>query len=185
MRYLSGKLFHQNKFSVKSIGPSLFFPWLLVFYYLTDALILVLFTSSTSHPHPLCRGSRSQMFFKFYRKTQVLSCEICDIFKNAFSYRTPPAAASIYFAFHECFFFYFSLGARPLLPYSTVTFFVWWNTFVFISLLLHHYYHNIAEWFIRIAANVTTYCIAIFMIIIRTISALIEFMLKQKNMTYE
>ena len=59
-----GGLFHQNKFPGKFIGPNLFFPWLLVFYYLTDAFVLVLFTSSTSRPHPLCRSSRSQMFFK-------------------------------------------------------------------------------------------------------------------------
>ena len=64
MRYLSGELFHQNKFQVKFIGPSLFFPWLLVFYYLTDAFVLVPFMSSASHPHPLCRSSRTQMFFK-------------------------------------------------------------------------------------------------------------------------
>ena len=63
MRYLSGGLFHQNKFRVKFIGPNLFFPCLLEFYYLTDAFVLVLFTSSTSHSHPLCRSSRSQMFF--------------------------------------------------------------------------------------------------------------------------
>ena len=64
MRYLLGGLFHQNKFPVKIIGPNLFFPWLLVSYYLTDTFVLVLFMSSTSHPHPLCRSSRSQMFFK-------------------------------------------------------------------------------------------------------------------------
>ena len=64
MCYLSGGLFHQNVFPVKFIGPNLFFPWLLVFYYLTDAFALVLFTSSTSDPHPLCRSSRSQMFLK-------------------------------------------------------------------------------------------------------------------------
>ena len=63
MCYLSGGLFHQNKFPVKFTGPNLLFPWLLVFYYLTDAFVLVLFMSSTSHPHPLCRSSRSQMFF--------------------------------------------------------------------------------------------------------------------------
>ena len=34
MRYLSVGLFHQGKFfPVKFIGPNLFFPWLLVFYY--------------------------------------------------------------------------------------------------------------------------------------------------------
>ena len=43
MRYLSGGLFYQNKFPVKFIDPNLFFPWLLVFYYLTDAFVLVLF----------------------------------------------------------------------------------------------------------------------------------------------
>ena len=64
MRHLSGGLFHQNKFPVRFISPNLFFPWLLVFYYLTSAFVLVLFTSSTSHPHPLWRSSRSQMFFK-------------------------------------------------------------------------------------------------------------------------
>ena len=43
MCYLSGGLFHQNKFPVKFTGPNLLFPWLLVFYYLTDAFVLVLF----------------------------------------------------------------------------------------------------------------------------------------------
>ena len=57
MCYLSGGLLHQNKFPVKFISPNLFFPWLLVFYYLTDAFVLVLFTSSTSHPHPLYRST--------------------------------------------------------------------------------------------------------------------------------
>ena len=56
MCYLSWGIFHQNKSPVKFIGPNLFFPWLL---YLTDAFLLVLFTSSTSHPHPLYRSIRS------------------------------------------------------------------------------------------------------------------------------
>ena len=47
---------------------------------------------------------------------------------------------------------------------------------------LCHYYHMIniivAEWFIRIAANATTYCTGISMIIIR-VSALMQFILKQ------
>ena len=42
MRYLSGGLSHENKFPVKFAGPNLFFPWLLVFYHLTDAFVLVL-----------------------------------------------------------------------------------------------------------------------------------------------
>ena len=64
MCYLSGALLHHSKFPVKFVGPSLFFPGILVFYYLTDAFALVLFILSTSHPHPLCRSSRWQMFFK-------------------------------------------------------------------------------------------------------------------------
>ena len=48
MCYLSGGLLHQNKFPVKFIGPNLFFPWLLAFYYLNDAFVLNLFTSTSS-----------------------------------------------------------------------------------------------------------------------------------------
>ena len=59
MCYLSGGLIDQNKSPVKFIGPNLFFPRLLVFYYLTDAFVLVLFTSSISHPHPLHKSTRS------------------------------------------------------------------------------------------------------------------------------
>ena len=59
MCYLSGGLLHQNKFPVKYIGPNLFFLWLLVFHYLTNAFVLVLFTSSTSGPHPLYKRTRS------------------------------------------------------------------------------------------------------------------------------
>ena len=84
-----------------------------------------------------------------------------------------------YDAFHECFFFYFSLAALPVLLYGTVTFHVWRNTFTIISPLLHHYYHN-SRMFIRIAATATTYSTTISMIVIR-ISALMEFMLKRKK----
>ena len=62
--------------------------------------------------------------------------------------------------------------------YSTVTFFVWRNTFVFMSLLLYMINIIIAEWFIRITANATTYCTGISMIVIR-VSALMQFILKQ------
>ena len=64
MRYLPGGLFLQNKFPVKFICPNLFFSWLLVFYYLTDAFVLVLFHIICMNPHHLCRSTRSQMFFK-------------------------------------------------------------------------------------------------------------------------
>ena len=101
-----------------------------------------------------------------------------------FFYRTTPVAASIDVAFHECFFFDFSLAALPVLPYSTVTFFVWRNTFVFMSLLLYMINIIIAEWFIRITANTTIYCTAISMIVKR-ISALMQLMLKQTKKTYK
>ena len=58
------------------------------------------------------------------RVTATLTYTGKKTLKNAFFYKTLPVAASVYFAFHECFFFYFSLAALPLLPYSTVTFFV-------------------------------------------------------------
>ena len=64
MRYLSGGLFHQNTFPFQFKGPNLFFPWLPVFYYLTDAFVLVLIMSSASHPHSLGRSGRLQMSFK-------------------------------------------------------------------------------------------------------------------------
>ena len=130
MRFLSGGLFHQNKFPVKFIGPNLFFPWLLVFYYLTDAFVLVLFTSSTSHPHPLCRSSRSQMFFKigvpknfanFTRKYRCFPVKFANFLRTPFFIEHFPW---LLLCCYECFFFYFSLAALPLLPYSTVTFFV-------------------------------------------------------------
>ena len=107
-----------------------------------------------------------------------------DLFLIKSFYRTPPVAASIYVTFHECFFFYFSLAALSLLPYSTVTFFVWRNTFVFMSLLLYMINIMIAEWFTPIAANATNYCTAISMIVKR-ISALMQFMLKQTKIPYK
>ena len=56
---LSWGLLHQNKFPVKFIGPNLFFPWVLVFYYLIDAFVLVLLTLSTAHPNLLYASTRS------------------------------------------------------------------------------------------------------------------------------
>ena len=107
-----------------------------------------------------------------------------SLFLIKFFYRTPLVAASVYVAFHECVFFYFSLAALPLLPYSAVTFFVWRNTFVFMSLLQHMINIIIAEWFIRIAANATIYCTVISMIVKR-ISALMQFMVKQTKKPYK
>ena len=102
-----------------------------------------------------------------------------SLFLIKFFYRLPPVAASIYVAFHECFFFSFSFAALPLLPYCTATFFVWRT----LSSLCHYYYMIniiIVQSFIRITANVTTCCTAISMIVTR-ISALMQFILKQKT----
>ena len=67
--------------------------------------------------------------------------------------------------------------------YSTVTFFVWRNTFVFMSLLLYMINIIIAEWFIRITTNATISCTAISMIVKRISSALMQFILKQTKKT--
>ena len=99
-----------------------------------------------------------------------------SLFLMKFFYKTPLVAASIHVTFQVSF--YFSLTALPLLPYSTVTFFVWRNTFVLMSLLLYMINIIIAEWFIRIAANATIYCTVI-SLIVKRISALMQFMLKQ------
>ena len=88
------------------------------------------------------------------------------------------SAGCFYPCYFSCFFFYFPLAALPLLPYITVTFFVWRNTFVFMSLLLYMINIKIAEWFIRITTNATIYCTAISMIV-KHISALMQLMLKQ------
>ena len=139
MRYLLGWLFHQNKFPVKLLGPKSVYSLATCVLLFNRCVFLVLFISSTSHPHPLCRSRRSQIFFKI-----GLPRNFANFTGNhrCFFYRKPPVAPSIYFAFHESFFFYFCLAALPLLPYGAVTFFVSRNTFVFLSLLLHHYYHN-------------------------------------------
>ena len=36
-------------------------------------------------------------FIKKETPAQVFSCELCEIYKNTFSYRTTPVAASVYF----------------------------------------------------------------------------------------
>ena len=84
MRYLSGGLFHQNTFPFQFKGPNVFFPWLLVFYYLTDAFVLVLIMSSASHPHSLGRSGRLQMFFKIgVSKTSITGKHRCFYVKFA------------------------------------------------------------------------------------------------------
>ena len=192
MRYLLGRLFHQNKFPVKFIGTSLFFPWLLVFYYLTDAFVLVLFMSSTSHPHPRCRSSCSQMFFKigvpknfpnFPGKHRCFPVKFVKFLRKAFFTK------HFRWLLLSILFFMNVSSFTSSLP----------NFHYFLTVLLlssleetlsssYHYCYIIivivAEWFIRIAAAATTYCTAISMIVTR-VSALMEFMLKRKKITYE
>ena len=144
--------------------------------------------SPWSHLHPLCRSSRSQMFF------------IIGVLKN-FAYFTGK---------HRCFLVKFAKFLRTpfftehlrWLPQSILLFtnlssftspLALSHYFLTVLLLssfekklssLYHYYYIItviiAEWFIRIAATATTYCTAISMIVI-CITALIEFMLKRKK----
>ena len=99
------------------------------------------------------------------------------LFLIKFFYRLPPVAASIYVAFHECFFFNFSFAVLPLLRYCTATFFIWRT----LSSLCHYYYMIsiiTAEWFMRITANATACCTDISIIVIR-VSALMQFIPKQ------
>ena len=142
MRYLSGGSFHENKFPVKFIDSKSVSSLATCVLLFNQWVCLVLFISSTSHPHPLCSSCRSQMFFKIGAPKILKILQGNTVGLRTLFYRKPPVAASIYLAFHECFFYYFSLAALPLLPYSAVIFFVWRNFFVFMSLLLYHYYHN-------------------------------------------
>ena len=192
MRYLSGGLFHQNKFPVKFIGPNLFFSWLVVFYYLTDAFVLVLFMSSTSHPHPLCRSSRLQMFFKIgvpKNFANFTGKHRCFPVKYTKILRTPSFTEHLWWLLLSILLFMNVSSFNSPLPHS--------HYFLTVLLLssfeetlssLYHYCYIITiiipEWFIRIAATTTTYCTAISMLVIR-ISALMEFMLKRKKITYE
>ena len=133
MCYLSGGLLHQNKFPVKFIGPNLFFPWLLVFYYLTDAFVLVLFTSSASHPHPILvrRCSSKQVLLKISQVSQENTWVVKVFLQNI-------SGGCFYPCYFSCFFFQLPLAVLPVLPYSTVTFFIWRNTFVFMFFTTIH-----------------------------------------------
>ena len=64
MRCLSEGLFHQNKFPVKFIDPKSVLSLATCVLVFHRCVCLVLFMSSASYPHPPCRSSCSQMFFK-------------------------------------------------------------------------------------------------------------------------
>ena len=44
-------------------------------------------------------ATKLQVLQLYYKDTptQVFSCKVCEIFKNTFSYKTPPVAASAFF----------------------------------------------------------------------------------------
>ena len=167
------------------MGPNLFFPWLLVFYYLTDAFFLVLFiiyitSTSSIQKHSfvnVLQNRCSKKFSKFHKKTPGWSLFSIKL------YLQNTSGGCFYPCYFSRFFFYSFLAALPLLRYSTVTFFVWRKTFVFMSLLLYMINIIIAEWFIRITTNATIYCTAISMIVKRISSALMQFILKQTKKT--
>ena len=168
--------------------PNLFFPWLLVFYYLNDVFVLVLFMSFASHPHPLCRSSRSRMFSKIVVPKNFANFtgkHRCFPVKFVKFLRTPFFTA------------YLQWLLLSILLFMNVSFFTspMPHSYYFLTVLLHfsfeetlsflyHYYYIItiiiAERFIRIAATTTTYCTVISIIVIR-INALMEFMLKRKK----
>ena len=67
MHYISGVLFHQNIFfPITFIGPNVFFPWLLLFSYLTDVFVHVLFTSSSSLTYTSSMLLFECFFFYFF-----------------------------------------------------------------------------------------------------------------------
>ena len=79
-------------------------------------------------------------------------------------------------AFLECF----TTSLHIFSPYSTVTVLTWRNTSVFMSQLHTSMNNIIVEWIVTATSTVTTYPIVIPIIIIH-ISALMQFMLKQKT----
>ena len=159
-----------------------------MFYYLTDAFCLVLFMSSASYPHPLCRSSRSQMFFKVGAPKNFAyftGKHRCFLVKFAKFLRTLFLIENLRWLLLSILLFMNVSSFTSPLPHSHyfLTVMVLSSFEEKLSSLYHYYYIStiiIAKWFIRIAATTTTYCTAISMIVIR-ISALMEFMLKRKK----
>ena len=194
MHYLSGGLFQENKFPLKLIGPNLFFPWLLVFYYLTDAFVFVLFhiiyITSTSCMQKQSFAGKHLCWSLFFNK--VAGLKACTFIKKRLQHKrfTVKFLGTPFFTEHLRWLL---LSMLLFLNVSSFTSrFPHFHFFLTILLLssfektlssLYHYYYIIniiiAVRFIRIAATATTYRTAISMIVIG-ISALMEFMLKPK-----
>ena len=89
MRSLSGRLFHENKlFSVKFIGPNLFFPWLLVLSHLTDVFVLVLFhVIYTTYIHILYISFLDCfIFYYFFAVILLFPCSTEEILSSLYHY---------------------------------------------------------------------------------------------------
>ena len=126
MCYLPVGLLHQNKFPVKFIDPNLFLPWLLVLLFnrcVCSCPLHIIYITSTSsiQKHSFVNALQnrcSEKFSKFHRKTPGWSLFSIKFFLQNTS------GGCFYPCYFSRFFFYFFLAALPLLPYSTVTFFV-------------------------------------------------------------
>ena len=89
MRSLSGRLFHENKFfSVKFIGPNLFFLWLLMLSHLTDVFVLVLFNVIyTTYIHILYVSFLDCfIFYYFFAVILLLPCSTEEILSSLHHY---------------------------------------------------------------------------------------------------
>ena len=91
--------------------------------YLTQMAPLFFFSEAVAQ-----RCSVKKVFLKIWQNSQetlaqVSSCEFCKIFKNTFSYRTPPMAASVFLSVSLLLPIRFTLRSLPPpLLYSEVLF---------------------------------------------------------------
>ena len=107
-------------------------------------------TQSSSDSHPLCRTSRSQMFFKISvsknfpnlaGKHRCFPVKFAKCLNNNFIYRTPLVAASMLLFMNVSSFTSPLPQFHNLLTVLLLSSFLR-NTIVFKSPLLHRYYHN-------------------------------------------
>ena len=159
---------------------------------ISELLLLFSIISPRSHPHPLCRSSRLEMVFIIgVPKTfaNFTGKHRCFLVKFAKFLRTPFFGELLrWLLLSILLFMNVSSFTSPLLHSHYFLMVLLLSSFEETLSSFYHYYYIItiiiAESLIRIAATATTYCTVISMIIIR-ISALMEFMLKRKKITYE
>ena len=134
------------------------------------------------------RLSHQNKFFPVkFRSQSVLSLATCASLVNRYPCPCPLPGHLNHLHSHPlcCFPWILLLLLLPcryrfLAVLSTVTTFVLRNTFVFISLQTTSMSNMITEWFIAITTSMMTYSTIIFIIVIH-ISALMQFVLKQKT----